>query len=400
MEGQKCKRSVVIACGGTGGHFFPGIAVARALRKNGIDSQLLVSSKSVDELGASIIPDLDVTRLPLEPFSLRRAVRFGLCFYKSMQVCGRLYRKHRPGAVLAMGGFASAPAVISAHLMRIPIFLHEANSIPGRANRLLARLAQEIFVYFPSAPVRLRGARVQVSGMPVRSEFCSIDRAQCQAVFGFDPASPVLAVTGGSQGARPLNQLMAKAVALLALEEPKLQYLHLTGTHDIELVRQAYRACGVRAVVEPFIREMWLVLGAATLALTRAGASTLAELAATRVPAILIPYPFAADNHQYYNAKAFADSGAAVLLPQGDASPEVLARLVLDMLRDRKRLEKMRDSLAKWSTCNAAAFVADRLTEAIDRLCAGVLGPSSAAHDRNIAMRTQACACSTLPHEN
>jgi len=361
MERECGSPLATIACGGTGGHLFPGVAVARALKEMGVEAQLLVSSKAVDEIGAGWVPGVEVVRLPVLPFTRRGLGRSVWALCKSVRVCAGLFRRRRPCAVLAMGGFASAPAVVCARLMGIPVFLHEANAVPGRANRLFSRFAREVFVYFPEAAARLKNRAVSVSGMPVRGEFDGVDRDRCCKVLGLDAQLPVLLVMGGSQGARPLNGLMEKAVGLLAAAAPELQYVHLTGAHDVELMRRAYEKHGARAVVEAFFREMWVVLGAATLAVTRAGASSLAEQAAVRLPAILIPFPFAADDHQYHNARAFEQTGAGCVLRQSDATPETVARLVLDLLRDRRRLELMRQALGKWHVKDASARIANAL---------------------------------------
>ncbi|MGC8991191.1 MAG: undecaprenyldiphospho-muramoylpentapeptide beta-N-acetylglucosaminyltransferase, partial [Verrucomicrobiia bacterium] len=361
MERECGSPLATIACGGTGGHLFPGVAVARALKERGVEAQLLVSSKAVDEIGSGWLAGVEVVRLPVLPFSRRGLGRSVLALCKSVRMCAGLFRRRRPCAVLAMGGFASAPAVVCGRLMGIPVFLHEANAVPGRANRWFSRFAREVFVYFPEAGGRLKNRRVCVSGMPVRGEFERLDRGTCCKALGLDARSPVLLVMGGSQGARPLNGLMEKAVGMLAAEAPELQYVHLTGAYDVDLMRRAYEKHGVRAVVEAFFREMWVVLGAATLAVTRAGASSLAEQAAVRLPAILIPFPYAADDHQYHNARAFEQTGAACVLRQSDATPETVARLVLDLLRDRRRLEMMRQALGKWHVKDASERIADAL---------------------------------------
>lgn len=371
MERERGSPLAAIACGGTGGHLFPGVAVARALKERGVEAQLLVSSKAVDEIGTGWVPGVEVVRLPVLPFSGRGVGRSVWALCKSVRVCAGLFRRRRPCAVLAMGGFASAPAVVCARLMGIPVFLHEANAVPGRANRWFSRFAREVFVYFPEAGRRLKNRRVCVSGMPVRGEFERLDRDRCCQALGLDAQLPVLLVMGGSQGARPLNGLMEKTVGMLAAEAPELQYVHLTGAHDADLMRRAYEKHGVRAVVEAFFREMWIVLGAATLAVTRAGASSLAEQAAVRLPAILIPFPYAADDHQYHNARAFEQSGAACVLRQSDATPETVAKLVLDLLRDRRRLEMMRQALGKWHVKYAAERIADALAGLAGRVGEG-----------------------------
>lgn len=395
MERECGSPLATIACGGTGGHLFPGVAVARALKERGVEAQLLVSSKAVDEIGAGWVPGVEVVRLPVLPFSGRGLGRSVWALCKSVRVCADLFRRRRPCAVLAMGGFASAPAVVCARLMGIPVFLHEANAVPGRANRWFSRFAREVFVYFPEAGKRLKNRAVVVSGMPVRGEFEGLDRGRCCEALGLDARSPVLLVMGGSQGARPLNGLMEKAVGLLAPEAPELQYVHLTGAHDVELMRRAYAKHGARAVVEAFFREMWVVLGAATVAVTRAGASSLAEQAAVRLPAILIPFPYAADDHQYHNARAFEQTGAACVLRQSDATPETVAKLVLDLLRDHRRLEMMRQALGKWHVKDASEGIANAVAVLAGRAGdgSGGVGSTPLSESERAVLDTTARSC-------
>ena len=352
---------VTIACGGTGGHLFPGLAVAEALRKRGADVQLLISAKAVDLTAAASVPNFEAVPLPAQPPSWRRLGPFLRAFGVSCRMCLGQFRKRRPIGLLAMGAFASAPAVVAARMAGLPIFLHEANAVPGRGNRWLSPFARQVFVYFPEAAGQLRRRRVCVTGMPVRPEFRCVEAGPCRRTLGLEPEAPVLLAMGGSQGARPLNQLMEQAIGTLASRAPELQYVHITGRDDVERMRRVYRDRRRRAVVHSFLNEPWLAFGAATLAVTRAGASSLAEQAAMRLPAILIPYPHAAGNHQYYNAQAFARTGAACVLPQADATAETLANLVLHLLRDAPRRSAMQNALGAWHAKDAADQIAQRL---------------------------------------
>jgi UDP-N-acetylglucosamine--N-acetylmuramyl-(pentapeptide) pyrophosphoryl-undecaprenol N-acetylglucosamine transferase len=179
--------------------------------------------------------------------------------------------------------------------------------------------------------------------------------------LGLDPLRPVLLVVGGSQGAQGVNDAALAALPVLLRDTPELQYLHLTGAADQGRVEAAYKSAGATAVVKPFLSEMELALGAATLAVSRAGASSLAEFAAVRVPAILIPYPVAADDHQTANARAVAANGAALWMPQKEALAGGLASRVASLLRDPARLESMGASLAAWHAADAARRIADRI---------------------------------------
>jgi UDP-N-acetylglucosamine--N-acetylmuramyl-(pentapeptide) pyrophosphoryl-undecaprenol N-acetylglucosamine transferase len=263
---------------------------------------------------------------------------------------------------LAMGGFTAAPPILAAKRLGALTFLHESNTVPGRANRWLAQRVDGAFVYFPAARDGLRARRIEVTGMPVRGEFSRLTpAAAARTALGLKADAPVLLVTGGSQGARAINELMVASLPALLEAVPGLQFVHLTGTRDVEMVRAAYAARRRPAVVRAFLGEMALALAAADAAVSRAGASSLAELAACRLPALLIPYPAAADNHQYHNALAFAQSGAARALEQDALSPELLAREIAALLGDAPRRMAMRQALSLWDFPDAAAQIADRM---------------------------------------
>lgn len=359
---------VAIACGGTGGHLYPGLAVGEALQARGVDVLYLVSGKDVDQQAVRGLPGDQVATLPAVGLDGRGVRAFGRGFLKSWREIRRLFQNRRPGAVLAMGSFTSAPPVLAGRRRGAATFLHEANSIPGRANRWLAHVVDEAFVYFPQAAERLWHERIRTVGMPVRAAFQTADRpdpAGCRTALRLRPADPVLLVTGGSQGARALNELMVRAVPVLRLWEPRLQVLHLTGQHDYEAVRQAYLAQSVPARVQPFLTEMELALGAATAVVSRAGASCLAETAALRVPALLVPLPSAVDNHQFHNARAFADTGAARMVNQAAATTEKLVWELRALLRDEPLRAGLQQALVRWHTPDAADRLADVLAAAV-----------------------------------
>jgi len=220
-------------------------------------------------------------------------------------------------------------------------------------------------VGFPEAGKRLHTRNFSVTGTPVRTQFTPGKIAECRVAFGLDANRPVLLVTGGSQGASGLNRLVISALPFLAKLAPDLQLLHLTGANDTAAVEQACAAAKLNAVVRPFLSEMHLALGAASVAVSRAGASSLAELAAMEVPAILVPFPAATDDHQHANALAFKKTGAAYLMPQADADPETLARKIVELVRDTAQGGNMRVALRKWQAPHAAERIASDILEAI-----------------------------------
>src|SRR5438552_938263 len=356
---------VAIACGGTGGHLFPGLAVADVLARCGCAISLLVSPKEVDRQAAALAPGVEVVTLPAVGLVNGQIRAFVRGFRESYRAAKQSFRARPPQAVLAMGGFTSAPPILAGRRLGAATFLHESNSVPGRANRWLAPLVDAAFVGFPAAVRRLRCPAVQVTGTPVRSRFHPMDTPACRVAFGLEADRPVLLVMGGSQGASAVNHLVIQSLALLTARLPRLQFLHLTGGRDFDKVRAAYAEYRLKASVRPFLTEMELALGAATAAVSRAGASSLAELAAMRLPAVLVPYPTAADNHQFYNAWAMVESGAARMLEQEKATPEILVDMLRGLIEKPEQSAAMKAALAKWHQPHAAARIARPILQAI-----------------------------------
>ena len=356
---------VAIACGGTGGHFFPGITVAGRLATRGCRVTLVVSPKEVDQQAASTVRGMDILTLPSVGLAGNNLFGFVRGFWKSYRGALNQFVQQPPRAVLAMGGFTSAPPVLAGRRLGAAAFLHESNSIPGRANRWLAHFVQEAFVGFPCAGTRLLHQHITVTGTPVRPEFVPHDSRASRMALGLKPDRPLLLVMGGSQGASGVNQLVLRALPMLQAASPELQILHLTGTADVEKVVQAYRDAGVQALVRPFLSEMETALGAASVAVSRAGASSLAELAAMRLPSVLIPYPAAADNHQLANALEYERTGAARVLEQATATSEQLVTTILELLRSTSVRGDMREALSRWHRPDAAEVIAERISVSI-----------------------------------
>jgi UDP-N-acetylglucosamine--N-acetylmuramyl-(pentapeptide) pyrophosphoryl-undecaprenol N-acetylglucosamine transferase len=357
------KLAIAIACGGTGGHLFPGLAVAEVLDQAGCEVALLVSTKEVDQEAIKSAAGMQVLNLPAVALQEGAWGQFLRGFWSSTRVCRDTFKKLRPAAVLGMGGFTSAAPICVGNTAGALTFLHESNSIPGRANRWLSPWVDEAFVGFERAARALYHQSVTVTGTPVRSSLKLSDAGPCRIALGLAPDKPVLLVVGGSQGASGINELIQKAIPLLARRFAQLQFLHLTGHKDHQAVQAEYARHQRRAVVRPFFTEMELALGAATLAVSRAGASSLAEFAAMRLPAILIPYPYAADNHQLYNARALVETGAARQIEQAAATPELLTRTIAELLEKESALRAMQLALARWHYPKAAEQMARRILQ-------------------------------------
>jgi UDP-N-acetylglucosamine--N-acetylmuramyl-(pentapeptide) pyrophosphoryl-undecaprenol N-acetylglucosamine transferase len=349
---------VALACGGTGGHLFPGIAVGEVLAAHGCAVTLMISSKEIDRRGVSLAPQFESIQLPAVGLERGRELDFFRCGWKSYLQSKRAFQARRPAAVLAMGGFTSVAPILAGRRMGAATFLHESNSIPGRANRWLARWVDRAFVGFPQTAARLRHCGISVTGTPVRARFGKVDGRRCRLELGLNPDGPVLLVMGGSQGAGAINDLVMAALQGFQQQLPRLQIIHLTGVGNRARVEQAYRGWHGRALVKDFAGEMEILMGASTLAICRAGASTLAELAASGLASVLMPYPRASDNHQYYNARALADTGAARLLEESGASPPALVSEVREFLGDPEAGRLMRAALGRWHRSEAAMQIA------------------------------------------
>jgi UDP-N-acetylglucosamine--N-acetylmuramyl-(pentapeptide) pyrophosphoryl-undecaprenol N-acetylglucosamine transferase len=350
---------VVIACGGTGGHLFPGVALGRALMERGVDVLLMTSTKAVDREAVRSAGGMQVEVLEAVGLDPRRPWRFVRGMAQAWGRTLQVFRVRRPDAVVSMGGFCGVAPVLVARRLRVRTFLHESNAVPGRANRWLARGATAVFAGYRGVAGRLRCRAVHVCGTPVRSEIRPSEPGSCRVRLGLGADRPTLVVMGGSQGARAVNRMVMGAMEGWARQLPALQYVHLTGDQDHEEVVGAYGRLGLRAVVHRFLAAMPDVLGAADLAVSRAGASSIAECAAAAVPSVLIPLPTAVDNHQHHNALALAEAGAAMVCAQGEGAAERLERTVVRLMSDAGAREAMRAALARWHRPGAAAEMAE-----------------------------------------
>jgi len=355
------KPLVAIACGGTGGHLYPGLAIAEKLVERRADVLLLISAKEIDQQAVKSAIGMQAVALPAVGLTRGHVLEFSRGFFASYRAAKERFRVRPPQAVLAMGGFTSAPPVFAGRSLGAVTFLHESNIIPGRANRLLAHFVDQAFVGFSTAAGRLFSTNIVTTGTPVRPQFEATDPASCRMALRLAPERPVLLVMGGSQGAAGINELAVQALPELVERIPAVQILHISGISEQAKVEAGYAGLNVRAVIRPFLTEMELALGAASVAISRAGASSLAELAAMRVPSILIPYPAAADKHQFHNGKAFADAGAALLVEQKAATAKRLVELATTLFQDRDVAERMRERLKELHAPHAAEMIAEKI---------------------------------------
>ncbi len=356
-------RRIVIAGGGTGGHLYPGIAVARELRRR-VPEIAVSFAGTARGIESRVVPregfDLDLLRSAgLKGMSLSSLARGLSLLPLSGLDAWNIVSRRRPQLVIGVGGYSSGPIVLMAAFRRIPTLLLEQNAVPGFTNRRLAPFVSAAAVTFEST-LSYFGRRGFVTGNPVRPEF-----------FDHAPAAPHdgparVLIFGGSQGAHAINMAMVEAATRLAAHPGGLAVTHQTGERDLEHVRDAYRRAGLAARVEPFLFTMDREMKAADLVICRAGATTLAELTAAGTPAVLVPLPTAADDHQRRNAEVLAAAGAADILEQSQMTGEALAHRIIGLAADPSRRRAMSAAARRLAKPDATKAIVDRAFELLE----------------------------------
>jgi UDP-N-acetylglucosamine--N-acetylmuramyl-(pentapeptide) pyrophosphoryl-undecaprenol N-acetylglucosamine transferase len=354
---------VAIAGGGTGGHLFPALAVAEVCRERGHDVLVFISEKEVDSLATRDRAEFRFEKLPgigLPKLLSPAIFQFGRRLLEARSACRSAYKRFRPDAVLGMGGFTSTVPILEGRSRRAPTFLHESNAIPGKANRLNARFASVVFLGFADCAAHFAERRCEVTGTPIRRDLLErVPREEALASFGLDPAKKTLLIMGGSQGAKGINDAMIRA--LPDLKGEPLQAIHLAGAESDQIADANYRREKVPAHVAAFCHRMAAAYSAADFAVSRSGAASLAELSWFGLPSVLIPYPFAAEDHQTLNARIFERAGAAEILPQDRCDGPALAAAIKGFLADPARLEKMAAAARGLAPERAAERVVDAI---------------------------------------
>jgi UDP-N-acetylglucosamine--N-acetylmuramyl-(pentapeptide) pyrophosphoryl-undecaprenol N-acetylglucosamine transferase len=352
---------ILIACGGTGGHLFPGIAVGEALRARGHEVLLLISEKKVDSQASAKYSHLDFKTMPAvakPPTLSPRMLPFLWKMWGSIGHCKRVIKDFQADAVLGMGGFTSLPPVYAGHRLGLKTFIHDSNARPGRANVLTSRFCTQVFLGLDAAKSFFPKRETLTTGTPIRPEIAQLPTREAAAArFELDPAKRTIVVTGGSQGARRLNELSAESAPSLP---PDVQVLHIAGPTDFQRVSDianghpGYKVLG-------FCDQMPSAYAIADLVIARSGASSLTEIASAGQPSILVPYPYAADDHQTRNAEVFAAVGAAILIQERDLDAKKLAALATSILQDLPSHQRM---------TQAARALA--VPDAAERICAAI----------------------------
>lgn len=353
-------QGVLIMAGGTGGHIFPGLAVAQVLREQNIPVRWLgaegcMETRTVPAAGIA----LDVVAITgLRGKGLMRWVSMPLMLIRAVWQARRLLEENRPGCAVSFGGYAAAPGGIAAWTKGIPVLVHEQNRIPGLTNRLLMRFARKILQGFPGTFPP--GKAAIDSGNPVRQELAAIAEPKNRLAGRRGPVR--LLVTGGSQGAQVLNKVVPGAIKLLS-SSATIEIRHQAGAKRVDEAREAYSEAGVDAEILPFIGDMAEAYTWADLVICRSGALTVAELATAGVASVLVPFAFAVDDHQTRNAEYLADAGAAIILSQSSLDPQTLATTLKPLLSDRAVLLSMSISARQRAIPDAAEKVVEACRE-------------------------------------
>ena len=355
--------SVLIAGGGTGGHLYPGIAVARELLSRAPDAIVTFVGTS-NGIESKVIPregfTLDVIRSAgLKGKSLKSLVKgVGLLPLSAVDAWSVLTRR-RPAVVIGVGGYSSGPVVALARLRGIPTLLMEQNAMPGVTNRLLAKVTSAAAVTYEES-IPYFGDKAFIAGNPVRAAFFD---TEAYDEHDTPPGAARILVFGGSQGAHAINLAMVEAAPRLAAAAPRLAITHQTGERDLEIVRDGYRRAGLEARVEPFLFAMDREMKRADVVVSRAGATTLAELMASGKPSLLIPLPTATDDHQRKNAEALVGQGAARMVQQRDLTGERLASELIALVADDAQRRAIASRARALARPEAASLIVDRVLE-------------------------------------
>ena len=343
----------ILAGGGTGGHVIPALAIAEELRSRYHAEVLFIGTARGIEtrlVPAAGFPLELITVGALNRVSFTTRLKTLVDLPRAIAQSATLVRSFKPDVMIGVGGYASGPAMLAGAMLRIPLMAFEPNVVPGFANRLVARFVKHAAVHF--AATQRYFPNSVVTGVPVRREFFAIPARPPQD-------RPTLLVFGGSQGAHAINVAVAQALPALAKLQPDLHFIHQTGASDLDAMRAAAASAGLSSEVSAFIDDMPAAFSRADLLICRSGASTVAEVTASGKPAIFVPLPTAADDHQRHNAEALANAGAARLLPQSELTGDRLAQEIASLLADPAQLIRMGESARAFAHPDAAALIAD-----------------------------------------
>ncbi|MGV8905351.1 MAG: undecaprenyldiphospho-muramoylpentapeptide beta-N-acetylglucosaminyltransferase [Acetobacterium sp.] len=364
---------ILIAAGGTGGHIYPGLAIAQKIKEENPDAEIIFIGSMVG-MEKNIIPQ---TGYPIEYIRVRGFER-QLSWETLAAVKGifdglwdsrKVLKRHQPDLVIGTGGFTSGPLLLLASQRKIPTMIHEQNAFPGKANRMLGKKVDRIAISFKEAQTYFPTGKTFLAGNPVRMEYYDLNRQKCRESLGLLDSQKMVLIMGGSQGAASINQGALSLMKAWKNSADRVIY-HLTGKQQYEQVLEAAKAQGITADgnnhIKDYSSEVHQLLGAADLVISRAGAMSVAEIAAVGTPAILVPYPMAAGNHQEFNARVITDQGGGLLIADKALTGELLVETVEALITDETRLKKMRTITKKLRIFNAVDCIYEEITNLIN----------------------------------
>ena len=369
-------KKILFAAGGTGGHINPALAVAGYIRENYPDAQILFAG-TPNKMEATLVPAAGFDFTPIEISGFQRdlsleGIKANIStikkLIKALPRAKQIVRDFQPDAAIGFGGYASGPVIRAAAKMGVPCAVHEQNAFPGVTNKMLAKKVDRVLVTTAAAKDYFKAKNpVTVTGLPVRGELLTANRELSRAELGLD-SRPLILSMGGSLGAKSINEAVSHLI-LTKYGEKKCYFLHATGKNGVALIDELGEKIDLDAnkhiMLREYINDMDRCMSAADLVICRAGASTISELQVMGKASILIPYPFAAENHQYYNAKDLVDNNAAILIEEKDLSGEKLCNIVDELLADPDRLKTFGENAASMAVTDAAKRITESLCEIV-----------------------------------
>lgn len=368
--------NIIVSGGGTGGHIYPAITIIRTIQQKYPEANFLYVG-TPRGLEADIIPkeglpfatvDIQGFERHLTPANLIRAGKAMAGVAKA----AKIVRDFRPDVVVGTGGYVCGPILLAASLMHVPTLIQEQNVVPGITNKILSKFVSKIAAGTEEAMKHFPADKVLCTGNPIRSEVMTALREEGAAEFGFDPKRKTVLVSGGSRGARAINRAMVD-VLVQAAAHPEIQYLHVTGKNEYEDVIQRLTKAGLdlesveHIKIRPYLYDMPKAMAMADLAVFRAGATGLAELTARGIPSVLVPYPYAAENHQEHNARALEEAGAARMILNKELTSERLSSVLAELLSEEDKLAAMAEASRRMGRPQAAADIANLVLELANR---------------------------------
>ena len=363
---------ILITGGGTGGHLFPGIALATALQQRDPDCQVMFIGTR-RQLDRQTLAEFDfiqesISCMGLKGKGILHRLKTLVGLPAAVFEAGKIIRNFKPDLVFGVGGYVTGPVLLAAKLQGIPTCIHEQNSVPGLANRMISRFVSRVFISIPGVTFPTRQDRIVFSGNPVRQEILAVAADKKKQQAEEQSKKKTLLVMGGSLGAHRINMLMLESMARLSKESGlEIILIHQTGSADADRVRGGYGAAGIEAEVAPFFKDMAALYRRADLVVARAGATSLAELAVMGLPALLIPYPYATDDHQAKNGQYYVAGHGACMYRETELDVELLTDKLTELLSSPKILEQMAGAMKKLARPDATNQILDSCMALIGR---------------------------------